>query len=703
MTIQMRFGLEDLVLNEGKRYRVSRNDDLIVCFQAIDVGNEGEICFTQDQLMDLIKSERLEHQRRGLSKGKVVAHASLGAQNFTDFSSRAVAKALWRQKWCEAFDRLYRDGQVKKSYSSVNSLIPEMAREVNALEETVQAGGVQAQAGRLVTSRKPPCPKSLLSWHKKYLMAERDPKILLLGSHRSGNSIPRFCLDARSLLQECVQKYLDLKRPSKMQIVRQSQETFRLHNLVLERKGEPQLSVPSRAEIYREINRLRPFDVCAARHGVDHARRRYALFENGNDVQYPLERVEIDEWKVDLRTVATRSGIWKSLSKQEQAKFPRERRWLYVAIDCATRCVVGLKVASIPSAQEAIWTLDQVTRDKSVIAKAVGAAQAWEQFGGLEVVATDNGASYANEEFEAAVSDAGGVAHRPPAGLPHLRAMVERVFGTFATELMPHLPGRTYANSKERGDADPRKSAVLTDDFLTALLVRYVVDVYHLRAHEGLGGHSPANRWKTLAKKYGVMVPPTPNARRAAFGDRLERTIRGNGIRIAGVYYKCAELEEAFLGATERKVQVRMDTADIGCVSVKIGSDWFPAKSVLDGFDGVSLQAWTAKKRALEMSARQAVELDQPTVDKALSDIEQMVSDAYDLSHVMPERVEAASIVSASEKQFIGLKQELDFDDVDASDAMLRNTIPVKPSSVPQRPQDDLEFARTELRWRFEE
>ncbi|WP_198645460.1 Mu transposase C-terminal domain-containing protein [Thalassobius sp. I31.1] len=589
MAHRFRFEHDDLVYIDGVAYHLIDNTANSVCFVDADGSANSEICYTHAELQEVMTAERLQHVRRGRSQGKAVVRSIAGERKLSDFSPKAVSKALWRQKWCEALDWRYEAGRLVKTEASIRPFLQEMACEVNSFEEAQQIHGTQAQAGKLLTFRKSPCPKSLMWWHRTYIEAERDPVALVLQSHKSGNWNTKSCPISRTLLLGCIQGFLDLQRPSKKKIVSRTRRAFERENKKRLETGEPELWVPSRSTIYRELERLSPFVVCCAREGVAKAKRKFALFEAGVDVQYPLERVEIDEWKVDLRSLAVNSGIWKNLSKQEQAAFPRTRRWLYVAIDCATRCIVGMRVASEPSHDEAIRVIEMITRDKSDFAKAVGAKFSWDQYGGLECVASDNGASYASDAFEAAVSDVAGWAIRPLAGLPHLRGVIERVFGRFASDLMPLLPGRTFSSSQERGDYDAEASAVLTDDMLTAIFVHYVVDVYHQTEHEGLDGDTPANRWRTLSSRYGVTPPPTPHVRRSAFGERLERTLRGNGVRVAGLYYSCPELRGAFLNAPDRTVAVRVDVMDIGAVSVLIGDTWYVAKSFLNGLDGIRI------------------------------------------------------------------------------------------------------------------
>lgn len=93
---------------------------------------------------------------------------------------------------------------------------------------------------------------------------------------------------------------------------------------------------------------------------------------------YPLQRVEMDEWQIDLATLLGDSGALEGLAAEDRAKFAVGRRWIYVAIDCATRCVLGFRIVATPNAQDAIRTLNLIIQDKTPIALAAGCVSRWD-------------------------------------------------------------------------------------------------------------------------------------------------------------------------------------------------------------------------------------------------------------------------------------------------------------------------------------
>jgi putative transposase len=209
----------------------------------------------------------------------------------------------------------------------------------------------------------------------------------------------------------------------------------------------------------------------------------------GLEVSRVLERVEIDEWEVDLITLLMLFGVWDILSDTEKdalglKKGPGVRMSLSVAMDSYSRCILAMRLSRAPSIASALATLEMVLVDKGPWADAVGALTPWCMSGLPESVAADAGPPYRSAEFRAALADLGITSARPAAGEAGLRARIERFFGTISTSLMPRLSGRTFSNILQRGDYPSNELAALTVEELSNALVRWVVDIYHNSCHE---------------------------------------------------------------------------------------------------------------------------------------------------------------------------------------------------------------------------
>ena len=122
-----------------------------------------------------------------------------------------------------------------------------------------------------------------------------------------------------------------------------------------------------------------------ARYGVKHAMSKMRPVGRGLEVSRPLERVEVDEWKIDLMTILAQSGLLALFEHEELEALgltdAKGRWWLVAAIDCRTRVILGMKLTKDPKTSSAVECLRMVVSDKGQFADAVGAVTPWSQFG----------------------------------------------------------------------------------------------------------------------------------------------------------------------------------------------------------------------------------------------------------------------------------------------------------------------------------
>ncbi len=253
-------------------------------------------------------------------------------------------------------------------------------------------------------------------------------------------------------MNQVIEIYADTQRPSRAQAAADTLELFRQENRRRAEAGLSELVVPSRQTINRRLAQADPYYVHAKRFGTAAANAHFTLYENGPDIWQPLERVEMDENRLDVVSLLILTGIWDHLPPDRQERFEAGRRWLYVAIDCATRCILSMRLAETPNSGDAIKALRDIFVDKTPIAQAAGCESTWHHHGGIGTLVTDQGGAFVSDEFQGTVSSLGITAHLPPAGLPWLRGHIETFFRTYGHQLMPLLVGRTFFDTVERGD-----------------------------------------------------------------------------------------------------------------------------------------------------------------------------------------------------------------------------------------------------------
>lgn len=382
-------------------------------------------------------------------------------------------------------------------------------------------------------------------------------------------------------------------------------QTLRLVNARTTRRGDAELPVLSHKATGQAIARLDPFEIDVKRLGQAAALRKHRAVPLGlAPTRFP-ERVEIDEWLVDLLTLISDMGLGDLLDESgigDRAK--TERLWLSVAIDATSRCIVAMKPDKSPTAATALRTLELVTLDKGPWANAVGALSPWDMHGTPELVVTDCGAAYKSAEFRAACHDLRIAVERAPAGTPWMRPYIERVFRSIGTDPLARLTGRTFGNVLERGDADIEAPAALTADDLGRALIRWVVDVYHNWPHAGLAGRTPLQVWRALSAddQFGVIPPPDAACGGSAFGVRLSRVPQSGGVSVMGVRYQSRELAAWRVRNPGRTLEVRWSPEDLGRIEADFGAGWDGVPAADPRFRGATAAAWELVVRRVRAS-----------------------------------------------------------------------------------------------------
>lgn len=607
---------------------------------------------------------------------------------------------LWKSAWCEEFLRAELNGKVQRTEISISSALSTLRNMVDERERQRQGCGDTRRAGRPLTLNAPPHPKTLLRWVRRFERAGHSPLALARARSKFQVRTVESYRARETLLQECVQGYQERNRPTMEIVIANTAAAFRKANEERAREGKLPLEPPSASTIRRRIRQLDPFETYAQRHGADAARKKFRPYRTGVSPLAPLERIEMDEWRIDLMTLLDEGGAFDGAPSGLRDRFRVGRRWLYVAIDVATRCILSMRLCENPTPEDAVRSLELITVDKTAISDAAGCESPWDQFGGVGALLSDQGPSFVSDLFRTAVTDLGATVETPPAGLAEMRATVERVFRTFGVQLMPWLSGRTFSNVVERGDYPSEALAVFTDDELTEILVRYVVDGYHNSPHAGLGGETPANAWKRLCRKVGRLAEPDATQRRYVFGIPGVRKVERHGIRVCSIHYDHPLLGELFRHGTDRSVRFRMDPQDLGHIAIYIDDEWHGAKAVQAGFEGMSLEEWTIAMRDIRQQHRDAQIINAGIVRRAFERISEIDRAASQRARLTPRFMTEKDIQKLERNLFIHLSweengeaQSLDTDEADLFGDVINapghHPIPQDLDKENSRPDDD--------------
>ncbi|WP_283638315.1 Mu transposase C-terminal domain-containing protein [Marinovum algicola] len=649
------FEPHDEIVVGGISYRPHASREWGYVFTRTDSTGVAE-SFDNGKLAHLVHKGLLRHNKGAFLPPEVRKSQLQNATILSSVGGRVADAMAFRCAFVEAFLELEAEGAVKRTDSSVlraGLRIQRRAAEIRGL-----ADRKSGQTGKDLLLPKMPHESTLLRWVRTYegegLAGLCDAK------NRSGNRTRRIGLEELALIGPIVAGYADRSRPTQKTIYDRVECAFEEANRIREIEGLTPLVVPSRETVRKEIRRLDPYHTYIARFGQEAARKKFAPVGKGLEVTRPLERVEVDEWTIDLVSIFSQTGIFDHLTKEEKELLglnKKKIRWtLTVAICAATRCILAMRLSRTPTKNSAVQALEMITQDKGIWADTFGAISPWNMWGVPELVVTDNGSAFISVAMRAAMQDLGIRAERCPTGFPQMRARIERLFGTMSSSLMPLLSGRTFSDVVTKGDAEPDGDAALTPEELSEALVRWVVDIYHNRPHEGLGGETPANCWNRLAETFGVRPAPDMRRRRLIFGTRTKRTVTPKGIRVFGVRYHSEALARWFVHAAQREVDVRWYREDIGAIEVNVDGEWLEVPSVFEEVRGVRAEVWNGAVCSLRASHREDAEICRPVVLQAIRDIEAMNDRAMKRQGLIVQDWSAENLQKMEDRLMIGFQ-----------------------------------------------
>lgn len=652
---RFQIGKFDRITIGGVAYRLDGQNEHLVRLKRLD-GTDVCETFSYEELNDHRRSGRWRYDRNWFAPAgeqiDQVVHPSVSLSALNEGQRRKLA---WKENICNVIREMHGDGLLRLSHRSMDENRDVIEAAVNRREIDRHHLDGRPRSGKPLPLRQLPSTTALLRDYRRYRQGGYTIKLLMPRLRRRATRPPAIKA-AEELIRKCICDYASPERPTKEAVVSRTLTRLRSENEARERDGRTPLKTFSRRTLYRRIDQLDPFFVAQGRYGSAKARSLFSPSGKGLPELWPMQRIEIDEQKGDVITLFDNLTVLDHLPKGLVEELPRGRRWLCVAIDAATRCIVGLRIAEAPTSNDAVRLISMCVTDKSEYARIAGATNAWDQYGGLGTVATDAGSAFQSDRFIHAVYELGGNPFTGPLQIPEIRGRVERIFGTINTGLMPLLPGRTFRSSEARGDYDAEGNAVLTDEDLLRILILWVVDVYHQTPHTALGGKTPAERWAELAAERFVPMPPDRLTRRVATGIEATRTLSKRGILMCSNHYLNGTVANLFVHSPQRQYRVRIDPDDIGGVAILIGDKWEDAPSVAGDLDGITLDAWRRQVDALRRHSRAHAEVTREVRENALRAIRETVQQRVDQLLPGSQVTSAADLDRLEAELFAGLR-----------------------------------------------
>jgi len=404
---------------------------------------------------------------------------------------------------------------------------------------------------------KPPGWRTVCRDYLKWIAAARDIRAIVLRHADRGKPGTRLAPEVKAISDQAIQELYMTKERKRapevhLEIVRRVTDANRF------RLQSDQLPLPSRSTIYREIARLSPYDVMAARYGKRRANMEFRVSMTGPVTTRALERVVMDHTPSDLVVV------------DDNSMLPLGRPTITTALVEYTRCPMGFYAGfEPPSCLAVMRSLKHAILPKTYLPRQLPSIKnRWDCYGVPELVVVDNPPEFHSGHFELACLQIGCDIQHAKVLVPWYKGKIERFLRTLNHDLMHGKPGTTFSNILERDDYDPCKNAVVLLSTLREMLHKWIVDVYLQTPHRGIKD-TPAHRWQSETCGLPPPLPPSAAALDILLGMTVQRVAFHYGIELEGLKYNGPELGELRLrmGPTV-KVELTFDPGDLGQIHV---------------------------------------------------------------------------------------------------------------------------------------
>jgi len=422
-----------------------------------------------------------------------------------------------------------------------------IARDIRALAEHARVPG--AVLARVAMTH------DISVRHVQRLLAKfrLNPRVSSLAKRKAGRPTATRLLrpEVEGVINHVIRKhYLKREHASQLQI------TDRVRS-ICRRCGLPQ---PSRNTVRRRIQQHNDYDSEMRRLGAKKARQRWEPRPGQFFVERPLDVVQIDHTLVDLMVLS------------DDRRDVLGRPWLTIAMDVATRVVLGFYLSMDPPSAISVG----LCIAHAVLPKAEDALDPglWPMFGKMQMIHVDNGKDLVSEAIRRGCEEHGIALERRPIGTPHYGGHVERLMGSLM-RMVHGLPGTTFSNIREKSDYDSERMAILTLMELNEWMLQRIGRTYHTRTHRALGVPpliAWERAWRSATGQIALPPPiPRPDDFRLDFLPFQRRRLQRTGIQLWHSRYWSESL--ACLAHPDRIVQVHYHPHHLERIWIRIADD----------------------------------------------------------------------------------------------------------------------------------
>lgn len=332
------FGALDRIVIRNREYRwVSTDEFGHVLSPVLGPGEPISEGFSHEDLDTLAEKGVLQHDLHYYDEARALTRLrNGGAISLFDLPPSEQKQLLQRQEILELIrQEEVTDPSFVRTDGHLKKVLPRITATLVERNQARAAEGKTERCDQHFTMSKIPSTRTIRRWWKAYERSGFDIMSLRDGHHRSGNPYSSLHPDVLQLIDKHAAGYCDRRRPTMAaQYDALGAEIRRINE---GRPDNAKLSVPAKGTFRKAIKAIPVFDAYAGRHGLDAAKRKFAVVGRGMESVRAFQPLVMDGHKTQISTIAVRISKWGALSPEEKRKAERERLILHLSLCAAVR------------------------------------------------------------------------------------------------------------------------------------------------------------------------------------------------------------------------------------------------------------------------------------------------------------------------------------------------------------------------------